>query len=110
MLGSVVTGLASLNQLAASLKELLPAAMARQSLHERFDIHSTTFLIAVLCDLMDQLFRPATAALFYVDPADPEAGGTGHTIRVCGRQAVPVAFQEKWAPWTAGRSDTESLA
>ena len=67
LLGSVVTGLASLNQLAASLKELLPASMARQSLHARFDIRSTAFLMTVLCDLMEQRFRPAAAAL----------GGTG---------------------------------
>lgn len=67
LLGSVVTGLASLNQLAASLKELLPAAMSRQSLHARFDIRSTAFLMVVLCDLMEQRFRPAVAAL----------GGTG---------------------------------
>lgn len=58
LLGSVVTGLASLNQLAASLKELLPASMARQSLHARFNIRSTSFLMAVLCDLMEQRFRP----------------------------------------------------
>ena len=63
LLGSVVTGLASLNQLAANLKDLLPASMARQSLHARFDIRSTAFLMAVLCDLMEQRLRPAAAAL-----------------------------------------------
>jgi hypothetical protein len=42
---------------------------------------------------------PATAALFYVDPADPEAGGTGHTIRVCGIAGVPVGFQLHWGEW-----------
>lgn len=67
LLSSVVTGLASFNQLAASLKELLPAPMARQSLHERFGIRSTAFLMAILCDLVEQRFRPAAAAL----------GGTG---------------------------------
>jgi hypothetical protein len=63
LLGSVVTGLASLNQLAASLTELLPAAMSRQSLHARFDIRSTAFLMVVLCGLMEQRIRPAVAAL-----------------------------------------------
>ena len=33
--------------------------MARQSLHERFDIHSTAFMMAVLFDLMQQRYRPA---------------------------------------------------
>lgn len=36
---------------------------------------------------------PATAALFYVDPADPEAGGTGHTIRVSRQQGIPLCTQ-----------------
>ena len=40
---------------------------------------------------------PPVVALFCVDPADPEAGGTGHTIRVCHHAGVPVIFQDHWA-------------
>lgn len=40
-----------------------------------------------------------TAALFCIDPADPDAGGTGHTIRVCRHAGVPVVFQDSWASW-----------
>ena len=39
------------------------------------------------------------AALFFVDPADPEAGGTGHTIRVCRNAGMPVVFQNHRATW-----------
>jgi hypothetical protein len=35
----------------------------RQSLHERFDIRSTAFLMAVLSDLMVQRFKPAAGVL-----------------------------------------------
>jgi hypothetical protein len=42
---------------------------------------------------------PPTAALFCIDPAHPEAGGTGHTIRVCRNAGVPVVFQDCWASW-----------
>lgn len=42
--------------------------------------------------------RPV-CGLFYIDPADPMAGGTGHTIRVCRQEGVPVAFQDAWASW-----------
>jgi hypothetical protein len=42
--------------------------------------------------------RP-TAALFYEDPSDQNAGGTGHTIRVCQRAGVTVVLQSDWAPW-----------
>lgn len=38
-------------------------------------------------------------ALFYVDPADPLAGGTGHTIRVCQMEKVPYVTQEDWMRW-----------
>ncbi|NTU52299.1 MAG: hypothetical protein HGA97_01075 [Chlorobiaceae bacterium] len=44
-------------------------------------------------------FPKATAALFFVDPADPMAGGTGHTIRVCQHAGVPIAFQNRWKQW-----------
>jgi hypothetical protein len=63
LLSSVVTGLASFNQIAADLKDRADAAMARQSLHERFNIRSTAFLMSVLCDLMEQRFNPATASI-----------------------------------------------
>jgi hypothetical protein len=46
----------------------------------------------------DNFPRPI-CALFYVDPTDPGAGGTGHTIRVCRQQSVPFAFQDAWARW-----------
>jgi hypothetical protein len=46
----------------------------------------------------DNFPRPI-CALFYVDPSDPEAGGTGHTIRVCRQHSVPFAFQDSWARW-----------
>jgi hypothetical protein len=34
-------------------------------------------------------FGPPICGLFYVDLSDPEAGGTGHTIRVCRQQGLP---------------------
>ncbi len=44
-------------------------------------------------------FRKPVAALFYIDPAVPDAGGTGHTIAVCRELNVPVAFQQDWMKW-----------
>ena len=60
LLSSVVSGLASLNQIAGDFKDMNHPGMARQSLHQRFDIRSTAFLMAVPCDLMQQ--RHSTAA------------------------------------------------
>jgi hypothetical protein len=56
MLGSGVAGPASLDKMAASLGWLAGNSMPRQSLHERFDFRSTAFLMAVLCDLIEQRF------------------------------------------------------
>lgn len=33
-------------------------------------------------------FPKPLCALFYVDPDDPMAGGTGHTIRVCRQEGA----------------------
>ena len=46
-------------------------------------------------------FGPPVCGLFYVDLSDPEAGGTGHTIRVCRQHGIPVAFQDSWMHWFA---------
>lgn len=42
---------------------------------------------------------PTTAGVFYVNKADPLAGGTGHTLRVCLRLGVPVVTQAVWRGW-----------
>jgi hypothetical protein len=46
-----------------------------------------------------QKLAPPIAALFWIDPADPEAGGTGHTIRVCRNARIPTVFQNEWKTW-----------
>ena len=77
LLGSVVTGLASLNQIAASLGSHASNPMSRQSLHGRFDFRSTAFLMAVLCDLMEQRFRAVRGEF---DPRGPGRNGTNLSL------------------------------
>lgn len=43
--------------------------------------------------------QSANAALFFIDKADPMAGGTGHTIRVCQSLKLPIHFQSTWNQW-----------
>jgi hypothetical protein len=43
--------------------------------------------------------RPASVGIFFVNAADPMSGGTGHTIRVCILQGVPVVTQTIWSRW-----------
>ncbi len=42
---------------------------------------------------------PITAGIFFVNEDDPEAGGTGHTMRVCRQNNVPVFTQDVWLSW-----------
>lgn len=42
---------------------------------------------------------PPIAALFCIDPSNPEAGGTGHTIRVCRNANITTVFQKDWETW-----------
>lgn len=44
-------------------------------------------------------FPVPVASIFYADPSDPMAGGTGHTIRVCKNNGVPVILQTDWLAW-----------
>jgi hypothetical protein len=44
-------------------------------------------------------FPPPTVAFFWIDLADPQAGGTGHTIRVCRQEGVACVFQNDWENW-----------
>lgn len=52
-------------------------------------------------------FAPAAVGLFYVDPAKPYDGGTGHTIRACERCQVPVHSQKVWGRWLEQAGDAE---
>lgn len=42
---------------------------------------------------------PADFAFFFVNPDNPLAGGTGHTIRVCRAMGVAVYEQSLWDKW-----------
>jgi hypothetical protein len=46
-----------------------------------------------------EAFAKPVCALFYVRPEEPMEGGTGHTIRVCQQEGVPVAYQDSWSEW-----------
>jgi hypothetical protein len=41
----------------------------------------------------------ASAGIFFVNPENPNKGGTAHTIRVCNANNVPVIMQSEWKKW-----------
>lgn len=63
LMSSVTTGLASFNKLVGGLADRLGPSMARQSLHQRINERSTSFLVTVLNDLLEQRYRPVAPAL-----------------------------------------------
>ena len=42
---------------------------------------------------------PATFGIFYDDLQHPEQGGTGHTLKTCRRNNLPVIDQRTWMEW-----------
>ena len=44
---------------------------------------------------------PAACGIFYVNEWKPFSGGTGHTIRVCEQNRLPVLNQTVWREWVA---------
>ena len=44
----------------------------------------------------------ATVALFYLNPAKAQGGGTGHTVRLCEANQVPYFLSEDWLSWADG--------
>jgi hypothetical protein len=63
LMSAVVTGKGSFNQLVTCLKDRVNQSMARQSLHERIGIATTSFMMGVICDLMHQRFKASAVAL-----------------------------------------------
>ncbi len=43
--------------------------------------------------------KPATFGIFYDDVDDPMTGGTGHTMKVCLQNNIPIADQNIWFKW-----------
>lgn len=43
--------------------------------------------------------QPATFGIFYDDLLNPLAGGTGHTMRVCMQNNIPIVDQQVWFQW-----------
>ena len=43
--------------------------------------------------------EPATIGIFYGNTENPMKGGTGHTIRVCKQQGIPVILKKEWMNW-----------
>jgi len=74
-------------------------------IQERYDHFSAKYLLRDALKVTgDRLqgFAPATCAILYVEPGDPHAGGTGHTLRLCHLRGIPSFTQDEWFEWLKG--------
>lgn len=65
----------------------------------RYTIKAAYILRDTLKVLGADNLAPASAGLFYDDLDNPMEGGTGHTMRICLKNQVPVFNQEVWMKW-----------
>jgi hypothetical protein len=71
----------------------------KEKVHPR-QLASTRLILRDTLKVMGDgsLVRPV-AGIFFVHAADPDRGGTGHTMRVCRSLGVPVISQFQWLDW-----------
>lgn len=43
--------------------------------------------------------KPATFGIFYDDLQKPSTGGTGHTMKICEQNNIPIIDQNVWFNW-----------
>lgn len=43
--------------------------------------------------------KPATFGIFYDDLNKPMTGGTGHTMKICKQNNIPIIDQKTWFKW-----------
>lgn len=65
----------------------------------RFTIKAAYIIRDTIKALGTEEIKPATFGLFYDDLDDPLSGGTGHTIKVCENNGIPVLDQRLWFAW-----------
>ncbi len=43
--------------------------------------------------------KPASFGIFYDDLNNPKSGGTGHTMKICEQNNIPIIDQKVWFGW-----------
>ena len=66
---------------------------------DRFSIKAAYILRDTIKAIGTDEIKPATFGVFYDDLADSKTGGTGHTMKVCELNNIPVIDQRVWFKW-----------
>lgn len=57
--------------------------------------------------LGDRILPPASIAIVYDDLSNPNKGGTGFTLQVCGENNIPIIKQNTWVEWLSFSQQNE---
>lgn len=66
---------------------------------DRFAIKAAYIIRDTVKVIGTRTIDPATFAIFYDDLSNPRDGGTGHTMRTCQSNQIPLADQRVWMKW-----------
>jgi hypothetical protein len=69
---------------------------------DRYSIKAAYIIRDTIKVIGTENIKPASFGIFYDDLANPKSGGTGHTMKVCEQNGVPVIDQRVWFEWLKG--------
>lgn len=75
------------------IDQYISGARDRYSIKAAYIIRDTIKVIGT------EEIKPATFGIFYDDLDKPKEGGTGHTMKVCEQNNIPIIDQKIWFKW-----------
>ncbi len=66
---------------------------------DRFAIKAAYILRDTVKAIGTRNIAPASFGIFYDDLSNPKQGGTGHTMKTCQKNRIPVIDQRTWFGW-----------
>lgn len=66
---------------------------------DRFAIKAAYILRDTVKAIGTANIAPASFGIFYDDLSNPQQGGTGHTMRTCRKNGIPIIDQRTWFKW-----------
>ena len=66
---------------------------------DRYSIKAAYIIRDTIKAIGTKEIKPATFGIFYDDLDKPKEGGTGHTMKVCEQNNIPIIDQKIWFKW-----------
>jgi len=66
---------------------------------DKYSIKAAYIIRDTIKALGTEVIKPTTFGIFYDDLNKPKAGGTGHTMKVCEQNNIPIIDQKTWFRW-----------